>query len=253
MNIDLQKANIWKRVSAFLFDSLLLGIVAVGVGFLLSSALHYDRYSETLHDAYDKYETAYSIEFEITGEEYEAMSEGERIAYDTAYNALLTDEEAMQAYNMTTNLTMLIITFSVLISFVILEFVVPLKLKNGQTIGKKIFGLGVMRTDAVSLTTIQLFIRTVLGKFTIETMIPIYIFIMIFFHMIGVYGTLGLCVLAVIQLIILSVTNTRSLIHDLLAGTVVIDITSQKIFKDMHEMLEYKKKLHAEKVATEKY
>ena len=59
---------------------------------------------------------------------------------------------------------------------------VPLKLGNGQTIGKKVFGIGVMRVDGVQLTTIQLFIRTILGKFTLETMIPVYIVLMIFFN-----------------------------------------------------------------------
>lgn len=253
MNIDLQKANIWKRISAFLFDSLLLVIMVVGIGFLLSTVLQYDTYNQTLHDAYDKYEAEYGIEFEITGEEYEAMSDSKREAYDAAYDALLKNDQAMHAYNMTVNLTMLIITFSVLLAFLVLEYALPLWFGNGQTLGKKIFGLGVMRTDAVRITGIQLFIRAVLGKFTIETMIPVYVIIMIFFNMVGVYGTLALLVLGVVQLVILFATRTRSLIHDLLAGTVVIDITSQRIFEDTNEMLEHKKKLHAEKVADAKY
>ena len=101
-----------------------------------------------------------------------------------------------------------------------------------------------MRIDAVQLTTIQLFIRTVLGKFTIETMIPVYIVIMIFFNIIGVEGTIILGVLALVQLVMLCVTRNRYVIHDLLAGTVVIDIASQKIFKDQEALLEYIKKEH---------
>lgn len=241
MSVDLQKANIWKRISAFLFDSILLAVLAVGVGFALSALLGYDTYNQTLNDSYDRYEQAYEIQFEITGEEYAAMSEQEKENYDTAYAALLADEEAMHAYDMVLNLTMVMITFGVLISFVILEFLIPLRLGNGQTLGKKIFGLGVMRKDAVQLTTIQLFIRTVLGKFTVETMIPVYICIMIFFNMLGALGTVILGVLGVIQLIILFATRTRLVIHDLLAGTVVIDIGSQQIFKDTEALIEYKK------------
>lgn len=241
MSVDLQKANIWKRISAFLFDSILLAVLAVGVGFALSALLGYDTYNQTLNDSYDRYEQAYEIQFEITGEEYAAMSEQEKENYDTAYAALLADEEAMHAYDMVLNLTMVMITFGVLSGFVILEFLIPLRLGNGQTLGKKIFGLGVMRKDAVQLTTIQLFIRTVLGKFTVETMIPVYICIMIFFNMIGALGTVILGVLGVIQLIILFATRTRLVIHDLLAGTVVIDIGSQQIFKDTEALIEYKK------------
>ena len=242
MKIDLQKANIWKRISASLFDSLILAIVAVGIGFLLSAVLGYDTYNQTLSNAYGKYESDYAIEFEITGDEYEAMSEEERATYDAAYEALLADEEAMHAYDMVLNLTMIVITFGVLIAYLILEFAVPMRFENGQTLGKKIFGLGVMRTDAVKLTTMQLFIRTVLGKFTIETMIPVYIIIMIFFNMIGLQGTVVLVLLGVVQLIILFATRTRAVIHDLLAGTVVIDINSQRIFKDADALIEHMKK-----------
>ena len=242
MKIDLQKANIWKRISAFLFDGLILVILAVGIGYLMSTALGYDTYNQTLQDAYSRYEDEYEIEFEITGDEYEAMSEEERATYDAAYEALLADDEAMHAYDMVLNLTMIVITFGVLISYLVLEVVVPIRFGNGQTLGKKIFGLGVMRTDAVQLTVMQLFIRTILGKFTIETMIPVYILIMIFFNMIGLQGTAILILLAVVQLIILFATRTRAVIHDLLAGTVVIDINSQKIFKDADALIEHMKK-----------
>lgn len=249
MSIDLQKANIWKRISAFLFDSLLLAILVVGIGYLLSVVSGYDNYNQTLNDAYSRYESEYSIQFEITGEEYKAMSESERQAYDAAYDALLADDKAIHAYNMVLNLTMLILTFGILFAFLILEFFVPMRLGNGQTFGKKIFGLGVMRTDAIKLTNMQLFIRTVLGKFTLETMIPVYILIMIFFNMIGIQGSLILIVFGIVQLIILCVTYTRVVIHDLLAGTVVVDISSQRIFDNSDALLEYKKKLHAEQVA----
>ena len=244
MSVDLQKPSIWKRISASMFDCLLLVIVVVGIGFVLSAVTGYNEYNQTLQDAYDRYESEYEIEFEITGEEYLAMTEVEKTTYDAAYDALIKDKEAMYAYNMVLSLTMVIISGSILLATIILELLVPLKLGNGQTIGKKIFGIGVMRIDAVQITTIQLFIRTILGKFTIETMIPVYIVIMIFFNIIGIEGTIILGVLALVHLVMLCVTRNRYVIHDLLAGTVVIDIVSQKIFKDQEALLEYIKKEH---------
>lgn len=244
MNIDLQKPNIWKRISAWMFDMLILVMLVVGIGFVLSAVTGYNEFNKTLQKAYDKYEQEYKIEFEITGEEYLAMTEAEKANYDAAYDALIKDDEAMYAYNMVLNLTMLIITGSILIGFIILEFIVPLKLGNGQTLGKKIFGVGVMRVDFVQLTTIQLFIRTVLGKFTIETMIPVYIVLMIFFNIIGVEGTTILGIFVFVQFTILCATRNRSGIHDLLAGTVTVDIGSQRIFKDQEALLEHIKKQH---------
>ena len=45
MTYDIQKASITKRISAFLFDSILTGIVIVAVICLLSAILNYNSYS----------------------------------------------------------------------------------------------------------------------------------------------------------------------------------------------------------------
>ena len=52
---DLQKASMFKRISAYLFDVILLSIVAVLCMLALSAVLGYDGYSETVDAAYDKY------------------------------------------------------------------------------------------------------------------------------------------------------------------------------------------------------
>ena len=253
MALDLQKASIWKRVSAYLFDVIILGIVVVGIAFLLSSVLHYDRHSKTLDEAYDSYETLYGITFELTQEEFDAMTEEERGRYDQAYEALIADEEAMYAYNMVINLALVILTISILIAHIGLEFVVPLLLKNGQTLGKKIFGICVMRTDCVKLTTVQLFVRSILGKYTVETMIPVLILVMLYFGTVGLTGTLVLGLILLLQIIVIGMTRTNSAIHDLLSGTVVVDFHSQKIFDTTEELIEYKKILAAERAARQNY
>ena len=253
MTHDLQKASLWKRASAWIFDFILLGILIVGVAFVLSAVLGYNGYNETLDAAYAQYEAQYDVEFEISREQYLAMTEQQRHNYDTAYNTLVSDLEAMYAYNMVLNLTMLITTLSILIAYLALEFALPLFLGNGQTLGKKIFGLCLMRTDGVQINNLQLFVRTVLGKFTIETMIPVYILIMIFFNMIGIVGTGILAALVLVQLILLAVTATNAQIHDLLAGTVVVDYSSQMIFRTTEDLIAYQKRVAAEAAARQPY
>jgi len=253
MVYDLQKASMWKRIAAWMFDGILVSVLAVGIGFLISMLLGYDAYSETLNMAYAEYETQYAVTFEMTEKEYAAMTEAELANYNAAYDALIADDEAMYAYHMMMNLSILITTMGILTALVLWEFVIPLLFGNGQTLGKKIFSLGVMRTDNVRLTTIQLFIRTILGKFTIETMIPVYILLMLFWGTLDLTGTLLLGALLFAQVIILIVTHTNSLIHDLLAGTVVVDISSQMIFEDTQALIEYQKKIHAERAARQDY
>lgn len=250
---DLQKASLWKRASAWIFDFILLGVLVVGVALVLSAVFGYNGYNDTLDGAYTKYEEQYGVEFEISQEQYLAMTEQQRQNYNDAYNALISDQEAMYAYNMVLNLTMLITTASILISFLALEFALPLFLGNGQTLGKKIFGLCLMRTDGVQINTMQLFVRTVLGKFTIETMVPVYILIMIFFNMVGIVGTAVLAVLGLVQIVLLAVTATNAQIHDLLAGTVVVDYASQMIFRTTEDLIAYKKRVAAEEAARQTY
>lgn len=243
----------WKRVSAFLFDGILLCVIVVAFAYLLSMVLGYDRYNQALDEGYAQYEGLYGVQFDISAEEYDTMTPEARQRYDEAYTALIADEDVLYTYNMVINLTLVITTLSILLGFLALEFAVPVMLGNGQTLGKKIFGICLMRTDGVKMNTMQLFVRTVLGKFTIETMIPVYILLLIFFNSVGLGGTLVLAALLVVQIAVLAVTRTNSLIHDLLAGTVVVDYASQRIFRNTEELIEYTKRVHAEKAARQSY
>ena len=253
MIYDLQKAGMWKRISAYLFDNILLLVAIVGIAALLSTMLGYDKHSNTLNAAYEKYETQYGITFNTTQEQYNAMTEAEKANYDAAYEALTADEEAMYAYSMMVNLMLVILSGAILLAMFIFEFAVPMLFGNGQTLGKKIFGIAIMRTDGVKVSGPLMFIRTILGKFTIETMIPVIILFMMFLGSIGIIGPFIFMVLLVLQCIMLVMSKSGRLIHDYLAKTVAVDMSSQMIFDTVEEMLEYKKSVAAEKAAKQDY
>lgn len=253
MEHDLQKASLWKRISAGIFDGMLTAMIAVGIAFLLSLVFDYDGHNTQMNEAYNKYETQYGVTFAISAEQYAAMTEEERANYDAAYEALIADEEAMQTYSLVVNLMLLMTSVGILLGIVVMEFIVPLCFGNGQSLGKKIFGLCLMRTDGVKLNTMQLFVRTVLGKFTIETMIPVYILLLVFFGAADMFNLLLLAAIAIAQVIIIAVTRNNALIHDLLAGTVVVDYASQRIFTSTQELIEYQKRVAAERAARETY
>ena len=253
MMYDLQKASMWKRISAFLFDNILLLVAIVGIAALLSSMLGYDQYSKTLDEAYAKYEAEYGVTFDTTQEQYNAMTAEEKAIYDAAYEALVADDVAMYAYGMMVNLMLLILSGSVLLGMFIFEFAVPMLFGNGQTLGKKIFGIAIMRIDGVKISGPLMFIRTILGKFTIETMIPVIIIYMMILGVIGILGPMIILVLLVLQCIMLVMSRSGRLIHDYLAKTVAVDLSSQMMFDTTEEMLEYKKTVAAEKAARKDY
>lgn len=250
---DLQKANLLKRFTAFLLDGILLGILVVGIGCLLSLLLGYDAKYTALTDLYTKYEAEYGISLSITQDEYEAMDPDSRANYEQAYNALNGDEHTQLALAQVMHLSILILTFSFLISYLILEYMVPLLFKNGQTLGKKIFGLAVMRSDGVRITPLLLLVRTLLGKFTLETMVPVLIAFLLVFGGIGFTGTLVLVGMLILQAALIFSTKAHTPLHEVLSHTVTVDYASQMIFDTPADMIRYKEEYAAKKAIRDPY
>lgn len=272
MICDLQKASLLKRVSAWLLDFILLSVLAVGCIWAISGVIGYSAQSDKLENFYTQYETEYGVHFDylsygvdaLTDEEkaaYDAMTEEEKIVFheeytktcEKAYEDMIANEEMVSTYNLVLQMTLLMISIGIFVAVLILEFVIPLCFGNGQTVGKKIFSLAVMRNDSVRIRTMSLFIRTVLGKYAIETMIPVYIVTMWLLGIMGLEGTIVLLALLLAQAILLIVTNTNALIHDKLADTVVVEMASQMIFESQEARLAYQKERAAEKADRQTY
>lgn len=253
MDISLQKASFGKRIIASIFDMITIVILAVGLAVSLSSALKYDSYMDTVDNAYTKYEKQYGVEFHITADQYNALSDEDKAKFDEASKALNKDESVVYAYNMLINLSLIIASLSVLFGVVLIEFVVPLILKNGQTLGKKIFGIAVMHVDTVKVNGVQLFARAVLGKFTFEIMIPLAIIMMIFFNLIGIMGSVILLAILVAEIICLVYNKKNMLLHDVIAATVCVDFISQRIFDSREEKEAFIKKRAAEQAEKAAY
>lgn len=253
MIYDLQRASMWKRISAWLLDAILLCIVATLMAFLLSTALDYNSYSERLDARYAHFEAEYGVSRNLTQAQLEAMPPDQRANLEAASKAISEDEEALYAYNMMIQLMIVITSIGILLAYIVLEFTVPMVFGNGQTIGKKIFSLGVMRQDGVRVNGVCLFIRTVLGKYAIETMIPVMMILMLFFGSVGEVGWLIVGVIVIAEIVLLASTRERCTIHDKLANTVTVDIASQLIFNTPEDLLAYKQKVAAEKAANQVY
>ena len=136
----------------------------------------------------------------------------------------------------------LTVSLGLFIAVLIWEFIVPLFLKDGRTVGSLIFGIAVMRSNGVRISHISLFIRAILGKYAIETMISVYIIMMIFMNAIGIVGPLVICGILLMQLILIISTKNNQLIHCILSDTVVVDYGSQRIFDSQEDLLEHKKR-----------
>ncbi len=252
MKFQIQNAPITKRIAAFLLDLILLVVVATGFMFVISAITDYNSQVDQFEAYYTQYASAYGLEtLNISETEYHQLPKEQQDSYNAALKAMNEDPEVLRTYSMVISLSLLIPSLGIFFAYAATEFAVPLFLGNGQTVGKKVFSLGVMRRDGVKITPLMLFARTLLGKFTIETMLPI-----LFIVMNGVFGLAGMLVAGLIllfDLILLLATGHRTVIHDAFAQSVVVDMPTQMIFNSPEELIEYQKRLAAEEAAQAEY
>lgn len=266
--LDLQKATMSNRISAFLTDLIALFVVAIGISNVFANVVGYDAKSEQLNAVYAEYNQIYIYDaFNATygtevgpysNDQIDKMIKEDQATYLDWYNKqvdlanaeLNKNTEAKELYGVVVNLSIFNVMISILVGYALLEFLVPLLFKNGQTIGKKIFGIGLMRTDGLKLSPLQLAVRTFLGKYTIETMIPVLVFMAMYFSALsGDLVLIGLAVVAAIviaECIIFFKSEMTHFIHDTMAMTVCVDIKSQLIFETEEELIAYKEKVAAE-------
>ena len=288
--LDLQKASFGKRISAYLFDVILLFIAIVGIGCIFSAIVGYDSELQEFIDMNQAYVDKYGIDrarynelcqkytgylsdentndgtiikIEIKDEELANMTSAQRSEFDELKDMIVlvnemnaemrNDNNRDNQLSKVVTLTILIVTMSTFIGYLVLEFAVPIFIGNGQTIGKKVFGVALMRTDGVKITTMQLFVRTILGKYTLETMIPVAIIAMMMFGMIGITGPLVLLAIIVMEAVCYVKSNNGSFIHDIVAVTVCVDYSSQMIFESEDALIAYKEQIANEAINSMKH
>ena len=250
---DIQKASLLKRISAFLLDFILMTIAVTGFALLLSTVLGYDNYAGALTEKREYYEATYEVDFDIKKEDYDALSEEDRKVIDDAYAIYMKDTDVIFNYNMLFNLMLIIASMSLVLSFLLLEFVVPLLLKNGQTVGKKIFAIGVVHLNSVRITSVALFARSILGKCVLELMVPLIVIATMLFGSGGPVGLLVLGLILLLELFCFFKEGKFTLIHDVLSHTVAVDLATQMIFDTPDDMIAYKTRIHAEDAASQSY
>lgn len=260
MIYDVQKASVLKRASGFLLDIILIAVLAVGFMALLSLICdydgHYNSYKTEIESAQntviEKYKNEHGINLGITKEEYEQLGEEEKTTFDEyaklanedMKNILLASDTYKKESSLVLSLSLMMTSIGIFLAMLVLEFIIPVCFKNGQTIGKKVFGIAVMHTNGVRVRPLSMFVRSILGMYVFEIMVPVLIGLMMFFGTLSVLiGTIVLVAICVLQLaVFISTRNTtRSFLHDLMARTVTVDLASQMIFDNEEELLEFKK------------
>lgn len=253
MAISIQKASFWKRISAFMFDIIVTIMLAMGFATVINVFCGYDQKTAELNAYYTKYEQSYGVDFTINEEDFNQLTTEQQALYTEANKALQGDAGFQKTSQEIFNLTMLMYGGGAFLAFIVWYFVIPLFFGYGRTMGKRIFGLAVIRTNCVKVSAPVLFIRTVVGMFAIETMMPLALLIMIGFNMMGIVGLITIGLLGILQVGMLISTQNNSSIHDLLTDTVVVEFMSQQIFDTQEDLMHFVQEEHAKAVENAEY
>lgn len=257
MVYDFQRASLTKRIPAWILDFILLITLVSGFMWAWSQVIDIAPDTEAMLSIEMQYKEKYDGQLKVSIEEYEKMTEEEIAQKLTAEEKLkitqtiqkineelFVNEEYLDAMGRVISKIFSMISLSFLCAYFILEFLIPLWLKNGQTIGKKCFGIALMRKDGIKVTPFMMFTRTILGKCSIELMFPAMLYVILS----GSIIALAVCaILFLVQIIVPLATRSKTAIHDLLACTVAVDMSSQMIFDTVEEMEAYNAQFDVDK------
>ena len=241
MIYDLQKASLLKRFSAFLLDLILVATLAVGFALLVAVIVDFDSYTEKMKQAEQACIDAGIDTKTITLEQYNALSEELKQLYNKYDDSILV----------CFSLILTEVSIGLFMSFLICEFIIPLIFKNGRTVGKKVFNIGVMQINGIRVRTVSLFVRAMLGKYAIETMVPLMLAMFFLFINHELFLLIVFVAIVILQVVLFFTTKTYSFIHDVLASTVVVDLSQQLIFETPQDLVDYKAQVHAQQVADD--
>lgn len=281
---ELKRIGIVKRASAWLLDAILLAVLTTGFLFVISLICDYKgseklatEYYRQWEDFRDEYIPSVAAHYGYVYEEKEdgsivitkdgepaeledvvkdlTGSEGKDEAVKEAYDAYLAlppADKVNAQYKLVYTKLFMMVSLSILFGYLILEFILPIIFKNGQTVGKKVFGICLVRSDCVKVTTLALFARTLLGKFAIETMFPVLLVFLFLFGGLGLLAIILFAAILLLNVILFFATKNRTPIHDILAGTVAADAKLQVIYRSAEELNEKKQEYYREKAEAEK-
>ena len=266
MIYDLQKASVLKRISASLLDIILALIIATGLFFALSSIFHYDSRLDDYNESIAVYkETIKPYDIMLGDQKYSEIEDPDslpselKILYYENKRAMENDPIVLQLFDEVItkqkkliSLTLLFVTFGVLLSILTVEFFIPLILGNGQTPGKKMFGICLMMDNGVKVRTLPLFVRALLGKFTVETMIPVYAAVYLFFGQVNLLMVFLTLAMIMANLLMIIINPRNALLHDVMSYIVAVDKHSQMMFETEEELIKYKEEVARKNAASKR-
>ena len=223
------------RVAAFILDFVLLLILFTGILYFISLFADFDNHYAILQEEYKK--VGYLI-FNPEVNDYVFITP-DSPNYDSVIDLINENELLLKELSFVNRFSVNAPLISVTISMFILEFIIPLFLKNGQTIGMKFFKIALISNNNLAVTSTQLFARCLIGKIAILGVVPVLAILYIFLNAGGgLFGSIILLIIVIIQLIMIIKNKNHEGIQDKIAQVYPVNFTETVIYKTQKELEE---------------
>ncbi len=227
------KPTYFRRILAFFLDLVLFLVLFTGACILSSSIIGLQDSQNQLNEKYIEHNVYVLNE----NNEYEfCVDKDGSTTCKIAWENFNKDEVACELYDSIAVKTTYVAALGIFISELILEFFVPVLLKNGRTVGMFCIGLGLIDNRGIKVTTLQLFMRFLFGKFIVVSMLPLFLFMYHFFGLFPGYGLILSLLIIVINALMKLFTPNRIGFVDAIGKTYMVE-NDQQIYVDTLEEL----------------
>jgi len=231
-----KKPKLVKRIAAWIVDFILFLVLATGFAFFLSFATNYDHYVNVVNDKAIAYNVAEKDEETGKVVYYDENTPGIQDKLQQLYK----DQEFVKAYQMRRNCIFIIVLGGETLSLVILEFVLPLVLKHGRTIGMRFFDVGYVTDDGIDPPFKNIFVRFLFGRLLLTAIIPTICVILVLYGYLGAsYALISIIFLAIeilLNIYMLCIGPEKRGLHDYIARMKPVDNSCQIYCKTTQEL-----------------
>jgi len=217
-----------KRAFAGAIDVLLIAILTVFIAMPMSKLTGFESARADVGAVSARIKEESGISADLTPQEYQNLTDEQIQKYEAGWIEYFNEEENIRTYNRMVVGSYLTVLGSILVAVLILELAIPLFLGDGQTLGKKMMGLVVIRMSGEQVDTLGIIARALLGKYLVEIAVPVFTVLAIYngnssgrssFMIVGLFLAQAAC---------MGLTRERRLIHDFLSGTRVVAAESEE-------------------------
>lgn len=221
-------ASLKKRMAVAALDLVLALLLTALLACAFGALFGYARTVAQIDRVTTDFEIANRINLSITEEVYQSLPEAERTRYDLMIDALRHDPAMIDAYTDLVGATVGIAALSFLVAYLALEILIPLCNKHRATVGGLLLGMTLAQADLSPVRTSTLLGRVLIGKYLMETLLPVIVLIITALEVIpGLAGILILLVFAAVQIWAVAATAQHVPVHGLISGTVTANAAKQ--------------------------